>query len=98
MPKHIPLRQCLGCREHKPKRDLVRVVRTPEGDLRLDRTGKLSGRGAYRCTRPDCFRKAKKSTALDRALNVSVPEELYDKLAAELASLPPPPEEVTGDG
>ena len=98
MAKHIPLRQCLGCREHKPKRELVRVVRTPEGVLCLDRTGKLSGRGAYLCTRPACFQKAKKARALDRALNVSVPEELYDKLAAELRSLPPPPEEVAGDG
>ena len=99
MAKHIPLRQCLGCREHMPKRDLVRVVRTPEGELRLDRSGKLSGRGAYLCTRPECFKKAKKAKALDRALGVSVPEGLYDKLAAELASLPPPPaEEATGDG
>jgi hypothetical protein len=82
-----------------PKRDLVRVVRTPEGELRLDRSGKLSGRGAYLCTRPECFKKAKKSRALDRALGVSVPEGLYDKLAAELASLPPPPpEEVKEDG
>ena len=68
MAKHIPLRQCLGCREHMPKRDLVRVVRTPEGELKLDRSGKLSGRGAYLCTKPECFKKAKKARALDRAL------------------------------
>ena len=101
MAKHIPLRQCLGCREHRPKRDLVRVVRTPEGKLCLDRSGKVSGRGAYLCTRPECFKKAKKTRALDRALGVSVPEGLYDQLAAELASLPPPPpdaEEVSADG
>lgn len=98
MPKHVPLRQCLGCREHKPKRDLVRVVRTPEGKLSLDRSGKVSGRGAYLCTRPECFQRAKKIHALDRALGQSVPEGLYDQLAAELASLPPPPEEVLSDG
>ena len=88
------MRMCVACREMKPKKELIRVVRTPEGELRLDRSGKLSGRGAYLCTRPDCFKKAKKAKALDRALNVPVPEDLYDKLAAELASLPPPPEEA----
>ena len=98
MPKHVPVRQCLGCREHRPKRELVRVVRTPQGDILLDRSGKVSGRGAYLCTRPECFKRAKKTKALDRALDVSVPEQLYDRLAAELASLPPPPEEVAEDG
>jgi predicted RNA-binding protein YlxR (DUF448 family) len=98
MPKHVPLRQCLACREKRPKRELVRVVRTPQGEVCLDRSGKVSGRGAYLCTRPECFKKAKKSRALDRALEMSVPEQLYDRLAAELASLPPPPEEVDGDG
>ena len=98
MPKHVPMRQCLACREHRPKRELVRVVRTPQGEILLDRSGKVSGRGAYLCTRPECFKRAKKSKALDRALEVSVSEQLYDRLAAELASLPPPQEEASGDG
>lgn len=85
MPKHLPQRQCLGCREMMPKQDLVRVVRMPDGELRLDRTGKLSGRGAYLCSKPACFAKAKKSKALERALDTQVPPELYDRLAAELA-------------
>ena len=85
MPKHLPQRQCLGCREMKPKQELVRVVRVPSGELRLDRTGKLSGRGAYLCSEPGCFAKAKKGKALERAFNTPVPPELYDRLAAELA-------------
>ena len=85
MPKHLPQRQCLGCREMKPKQELVRVVRTPSGELCLDRTGKLSGRGAYLCSKPGCFAKAKKGKALERALDTPVSPELYDKLAAELA-------------
>ena len=94
MPKTIPLRQCLGCREQKPKNELIRVVRSPEGEVSLDFRGKAPGRGAYLCRDMACLKKALKSRALDRALNVPVPEDLYDKLAAELASLPPPPEEA----
>ena len=68
MQKKIPMRQCLGCREMKPKRELLRVVRSPEGEVAFDARGKLPGRGAYVCPNPDCFKKAVKTRALDRAL------------------------------
>ncbi|MEG1633706.1 MAG: YlxR family protein [Oscillospiraceae bacterium] len=84
MPKKIPLRQCLGCREMKPKAELVRVVRSPEGEAVLDLKGKAPGRGAYICRDPACLKKAVKTRALNRALEVKIPEELLEKLAGEL--------------
>ena len=83
MPKTIPLRQCMGCREQKPKNTLMRVVRTPEGEVVLDFRGKTPGRGAYVCRSADCLRRALKSRALDRALELTVPEELIDRLREE---------------
>ena len=80
MPKKIPVRQCLGCREMKPKRELIRVVRSPEGDIAPDAGGKLPGRGAYLCPSAECIKKARKSRALERALDASVPPEIYDGL------------------
>ncbi len=80
MQKKIPMRQCTGCREMKPKRELVRVVRSPEGDISLDFKGKAPGRGAYVCPDPACLKKAVKSKALDRALETTIPEEIYDSL------------------
>ncbi len=80
MQKKIPMRQCTGCREMKPKRELVRVVRSPEGDISLDFKGKSPGRGAYVCPDPACLKKAVKSKALDRALETTIPEEIYDRL------------------
>ncbi|MBR6951561.1 MAG: YlxR family protein [Oscillospiraceae bacterium] len=77
MQKKIPMRQCLGCREMKPKRELIRVVRSPEGAVSLDFKGKMPGRGAYVCPNADCLKKATKSKALERALNTGIPEELY---------------------
>ena len=82
--KKIPMRQCLGCREMKPKRELMRVVRAPEGNISLDLKGKASGRGAYVCRDENCLKKAIKSKALERALNGSVPETLYESLREEL--------------
>ena len=84
MPKKLPLRQCVGCREMKPKRELVRVVRSPEGAVSLDFSGKAPGRGAY----PACLRRAQKSGALSRAFGTPVPPEVYEALAkaAEEAS------------
>ena len=64
--KKIPLRMCTGCREKKPKHDLIRIVRKPEGEIVIDTTGKISGRGAYICKSKECFEKAKKSNALSR--------------------------------
>ena len=82
--RRIPERQCLGCNEHRPKKELLRVVRTPEGEIVLDFTGKRSGRGAYICQNVDCLKKARKSKRIDRSLNVSVPDEVYDRMEREL--------------
>ncbi len=84
MQKKIPQRQCMGCRERMDKRQLIRVVRTPEGNVQLDFSGKLSGRGAYICPKADCLKKAQKSKALDRSLEVPIPEEVYDRLSREI--------------
>ena len=84
MVKTIPVRQCLGCREMKPKRELLRVVRSPEGEVSLDTRGKKPGRGAYVCPNADCLKKAIKTRALSRALETEIPEEVMQRLAAEL--------------
>ena len=74
MQKKIPQRQCMGCRERKAKRELIRVVRSPEGEVSLDFGGKKNGRGAYICPNPECLKKAIRSKALDRSLEVTIPE------------------------
>ena len=84
MPKTIPIRQCIGCREQKPKTELIRVVRSPEGDVSLDFRGKAPGRGAYLCRDAGCLKRAAKSRALERALSVVIPQEVYDRLLAEM--------------
>ena len=84
MQKKIPQRQCMGCRERLEKRQLIRVVRSPEGEVSLDFSGKKNGRGAYLCPDPQCLKKAIKSKALDRSLEVTIPEEVYDRLAKEM--------------
>ena len=78
--KKIPLRQCIGCREMKPKRDLLRILRTPEGELLLDDTGKKNGRGAYLCRDIQCFAKARKSKALERSFQMGIGQEIYERL------------------
>ena len=90
MQKKIPQRQCMGCRERKAKRELIRVVRCPDGAVMLDFSGKVSGRGAYICPDMECLKKARKSKALDRSLEVAIPEEVYDRLTHEM--------EVSGHG
>ena len=80
MQKKIPMRQCVGCREMKAKKELVRVVRSPEGDISLDFRGKAPGRGAYLCANTECLKKAIRSKALARALEVEIPQEIYDQL------------------
>ena len=85
MPKKIPLRMCIGCREHKPKKELIRVVKSPEGEISVDITGKKPGRGAYICRNEGCLRKAQKSKQLERALECGMTHELYDHLASEIA-------------
>ncbi len=84
MQKKIPQRQCLGCREMKPKRELLRVVRSPEGAVTLDSKGKAPGRGAYVCPNAECLKRAVKSKALPRALEVEIPQEIYDSLQQQL--------------
>lgn len=84
MQKKIPMRQCLGCREMKPKRELIRVVRAPEGTISLDFRGKANGRGAYVCQNPDCLKKAVRAKALERALETPIPEEIFAQLQAQM--------------
>ena len=84
MQKKIPQRQCMGCRERKNKRDMLRVVRGTDGTVSLDFSGKLNGRGAYVCPDPECLKKALRSKALDRSLEVTIPEEVYIRLEKEM--------------
>lgn len=84
--KKIPMRQCLGCNEHRPKSELMRVVRTPEGETVLDFTGKKSGRGAYVCKSLSCLRKARKSRRLEKNLECTISDEVYDKMESEIES------------
>ena len=84
MPKKIPMRQCTGCREMKPKKELIRVVRAPDGGISLDFRGKAPGRGAYLCRSADCLARARKTRALERALETAIPPEVFDALAASL--------------
>ncbi len=83
-PRKIPQRQCVGCREMKNKRDLIRVVRSQDGTVSLDRGGKLPGRGAYVCPDAACLKKARKSRALERTLDTAIPGEVYELLEAQL--------------
>ena len=84
MPKKIPVRQCVACREHREKPLLARIVRTPEGSVQYDGRGKVSGRGAYICPDMTCLKKAIRSKALERSLEVAIPEEIYARLEQEM--------------
>ena len=86
MQKKIPQRQCMGCRERKAKKDMIRVVRGTDGNVSLDFGGKLNGRGAYICPDPNCLQKARKSKALERSLEVTIPEEVYLRLEKEMGA------------
>ena len=81
--RKIPMRTCIACHTAKEKRELIRVVKTPDGEIKLDLTGKLSGRGAYICKSAKCFEKAKKTGAFARAFELNVPDQVYEKLKAE---------------
>ena len=83
MNKKIPLRQCVGCGEMADKRDMIRVVKTPENDITLDFKGKTNGRGAYICKKAECLEKALKNRGLERSLKVSIPDEVKDRLKEE---------------
>ena len=84
--KKIPQRQCLGCREMKDKKALIRVVRSPEGAISLDFKGKLPGRGAYVCPDGECLKKARKSRALERAFETAIPAEVYELLEQQMGA------------
>ena len=84
MQKKIPQRQCMGCRERKAKKEMIRVVRGTDGSVSLDFGGKMNGRGAYICPDPECLKKALRSKALDRSLEVTIPEEVIQRLQKEM--------------
>lgn len=83
--KKIPLRKCTGCGEMKPKKELVRVVKTPEDEILIDLTGRKNGRGAYICRNVDCLKKARKSKRIEKSFQCSIPDEVYDKMEEELS-------------
>ena len=83
--KKIPVRMCAGCNQHLPKKELVRVVRSKEGVLSVDLTGKKSGRGVYLCRDVECLRKARKAKRLERALECEIPDEVYQRLEEEIS-------------
>ena len=85
MIKKVPQRQCMGCRERKSKREMIRVVRSTDGTVHLDFGGKAPGRGAYICPNSECLKKALRSKALDRSLEVTIPQEVIDRLEKEMA-------------
>lgn len=83
----IPMRQCTGCREMKSKKEMMRVLRTPEEEIVLDVTGKKNGRGAYLCKSADCLEKAIKSCGLERSLKAAIPQEVYENLKKEFDAI-----------
>lgn len=93
-PKKIPMRMCVGCREMKPKRELIRVVRSPEGEVSIDPVGKKPGRGAYVCRSQACLARAIRQRQLERQLEVQLTEEVAAYLSQTLAQLPPPEPEA----
>jgi len=84
MEKKIPQRQCMGCRERKAKRELIRVVRGTDGVVILDFSGKVNGRGAYICPQLQCLQKARKAKSLERSLETAIPEDVYNRLEKEM--------------
>ncbi len=85
--KKIPMRMCTGCREMKPKKELIRVVKTPEGEIKLDTVGKVNGRGAYICKSVQCLQKAQKANALSRAFECQVSSEVYELLERSIENI-----------
>jgi len=85
--KKIPLRKCTGCNEMKPKKELIRVLKTTEEEIILDKTGKKNGRGAYLCNSLECFKQARKTKGLERSLQVKIPDEIYETLEKELSAV-----------
>lgn len=86
-PRKLPIRQCAGCGERFPKNQMIRVLRTPDGEIVLDDTGKKSGRGAYLCKNAACFKRARKTHRIERELSCEISEELYDEIEKKLAGI-----------
>lgn len=82
--KKVPLRMCTGCGEMKPKKELIRVVKSPEGEISFDKTGRSPGRGAYVCPDAECLKKARKSKRIEKVFASAIPDEVYDALEKEL--------------
>lgn len=82
--KKVPLRRCVACQEMKEKRDLIRVVKSPEGEILIDITGKMNGRGAYLCKDPNCLAKARKSKSFNREFRMEIPVEVYEQLEKQM--------------
>ena len=82
--KKIPLRQCIGCGEMKSKKEMIRVIKTAEGEILLDATGRKNGRGAYLCPSMECFKKAVKGRGLERSFKMAIPREVYETLEKEM--------------
>ena len=85
--KKIPLRQCIGCGEMKSKKELIRVIKTAEGEILLDATGRKNGRGAYLCPSMECFKKAVKGRGLERSFKMAIPREVYETLEKEMEEI-----------
>ena len=85
MQKKIPMRKCVGCNEMKEKKELIRVLKTPEDEIILDTTGRANGRGAYICNNPECLKKAIKNRGLERSLKSHIPAGVSDRLQKELS-------------
>lgn len=87
--RKIPMRKCVGCGEMKPKKEMIRVLRTAEEEFVLDATGKKNGRGAYMCCSKECFDRAVKSKGLERSFKQSIPEDVYERLEKEMSEIDP---------
>lgn len=85
--RKVPLRKCTGCGEMKSKKEMIRVIKTPEDNITIDATGKKNGRGAYICNSLECLRKASKSRGFERSLKTSIPKEVYEELERELINI-----------
>ena len=85
--KKIPLRKCVGCNAMKEKKEMIRVIKTPENEIVLDATGRKNGRGAYICADPECLRLARKSKGLERSLKTAIPQDVYESLEKEMSKL-----------
>ena len=85
--KKIPMRKCVGCQEMKSKKELIRIIHTPEDELVVDSTGRKNGRGAYLCADSECLKKAEKSKGLERSLKTAIPKEIYEQLEEEMEAI-----------